>query len=52
MGGGGNAYERLAGTAGGKVGVLFSGGSIPAARKEASNELSPPAGLGAKLGGA
>lgn len=47
---GGNGNGRLAGTAAGRVGVLFSGGSIPAARREANNELSPPAGIGAKLG--
>jgi hypothetical protein len=38
--GGAKGNGWVAGTAGRMLGVLFSGGSIPAARSEASRELS------------
>ncbi len=41
--------DVLAGTGGGMTGVVFNGGSIPAARKEATKELSPPSIAGVEL---
>jgi len=51
MGGGAKGNGWVAGTAGRMLGVLFSGGSIPAARSEASRELSPPPPAGVGFGG-
>lgn len=51
MGLGGKGKDWLAGIAGDITGVVLSGGSIPAARREAIKELSPPPVAGIELDG-